>query len=115
MKGGITVTDSRSALLVLRALLQTLPDSSGDVGSKLVLKFTLLLKLGLLERLHHALRSLEFLIATGDERRVLLRQFLLDVPCEPWFIVAIQGESVGLRTHIVTLTDVVCHGVRVLV
>ena len=80
MIGGITVTDSRSALLVLRDLLQNLPDSYGLDGSELVLKFTLVFKLGLLERLHHALRSPEFLLATGDERRVLLRQFLLDVP-----------------------------------
>ena len=48
-KGGITVVDSRSAVLVLRDLLQASPDSSGVVGSELVLNFTLVLKLGLLD------------------------------------------------------------------
>ena len=83
-KGGITVVDSRSTLLVLRDLLQALPDSSGVVGSELVLKFTPMLKCGLLDRLLHlALSSLEFLPAAADECRTLLRQCLLDVPGEP--------------------------------
>ena len=72
----MTVVDIRSALLVLRDLLQALPDSSGVVGSELFLKFTLVLKIGRL--LHLALSYPEFLPAAADECRLLLRQFLLD-------------------------------------
>ena len=73
-KGGITVADSCSALLVLNDLLQASPESSGVVGSELVLKFTLVLRrLGLLDRLLHlALSSPEFLPAAVEECRVLL-------------------------------------------
>ena len=69
-KGGITVVDSCNALLVLRDLLQVLSDSSSVAGSELVLKVTLVLKRGLLDRLLHlALNSSEFLPAAADEPR----------------------------------------------
>ena len=68
MKGGFTVIDSRSSLLVLCDLLQALPDSSGVFGSELVFKFTFVLKLGLFYCvLHLALGSPECLPAAADE------------------------------------------------